>query len=254
MEESMRRRIILTCLLLCLTACNLPIQTTATPLSQPFTGTPPTALTTPTAIPIETLLALPTATRFVPATATPRLALAVTNDQPVNCRYGPSTAYAVVGGLDAGRQAEVIGKSADEGWWQVRNPSDPSTECWLAASVVTVTGNQAVPVIPAPPALVTRIEIAVEPASLNVACDAFPQYVTVSAEIFVNGPTTLTWQWETSEGEVIPKDPLLYLEAGSQIVRVYYTVKAAKDYWLQAHVSSPNEAVNRGFFKATCVP
>ncbi len=250
----MLRRVLVLFLLMVLTSCNLPLQTTPTPLAQPVTDTPSSASTSPTAIPIETLLALPTPTRLLPTTATPRLTLAVPVGEAVNCRYGPSTAYAVVGGLEPGQQTEVIGKSADEQWWNVRNPNDPSTECWLAAGVVTVIGNQAVPVKAAPPALVTRIDITAEPAAMNVACNAFPQYVTVSAEIFTNGPVTISWQWETSEGEVLPKDPLLYLEAGSQIVRVYYTLKVAKDYWIQAHVYSPNDVVNRAVFKATCVP
>ena len=54
--------------------------------------------------------------------------------------FRSDTTYAVVGGLEPGRQAEVIGKSADAQWWNVRNPNDPSTECWLAADLVTVTG------------------------------------------------------------------------------------------------------------------
>ena len=238
-----------------LPACNLRSQTTAAPLtsSTPIAATPSQALATPTLIPIETLIARPTTT-LVP-TATPRLVVAAPLNQPVNCRYGPSTAYSVVGGLQLGGQAEVIGKNSDVTWWVVKNPSDPSTTCWLAASLVETVGNvDALPVVNAPLAQVSNIQVNVDPPSLNVACNSFPQYVTVTAAITTNGPTNVTWRWETSEGESFDKDPLLYLEGSSQPVLLYYRVNAAKDYWFQIHILSPNDTVGQTVFKATCVP
>ncbi len=236
-----------------LTACNLPNQTTDTPLASLVTDTPPAILSTPTLIPIETLLARATAT-FVP-TATPRLAIAAPIDQPVNCRYGPSTAYAIVGALELGGQAEIVGKNIDVTWWVVKNPSDPSTYCWLAASVIDAIGNlDALPVVESPPAQVSNIQIRIDPPSLNVACTAFPQYVTVNADISTNGPTTVAFRWETSEGESIGADSLLYLEAGTQSAFIYYKIASAKDYWIQVHILAPNETTERTIFKATCVP
>ena len=235
------------------TACNLPNQTTSTPLSSSVTDTPASELSTLTVIPIETLLARATAT-FVP-TATPRLAVASPINQPVNCRYGPSTAYAVVGALELGGQAEIVGKNIDTTWWYVKNPSDPSTSCWLSASVIDASGNiDALPIEDAPPAQVSDIQLSVDPPSLNVSCNSFPQYVTVNANITTNGPTTVVFRWETSEGETIDADSLLFLEAGSQGDFIYYKVAAAKDYWIQVHILSPNDTTGRAIFKATCVP
>jgi len=237
--------------------CNLPSATETPALAShtPVVATPTEIISTPTLIPIETLLALPTAT-FVPTIApTPRLALASPINQPVNCRFGPSPAYAVVGGLDVGGQAETVGKNIDVTWWYVKNPSDPSTYCWLSASVVEVTGNvETLPVVAAPPAQVSNIQVNVEPASMNVSCSAFPQYVTATAAITTNGPATVLWRWETSEGEAFDKDPLLYLEGSSQPVLLYYKVSAAKDYWIQIHILAPNDTTGRQIFKATCVP
>jgi len=235
------------------TACNLPSQTTNTPLPSSAIDTPTSTFSTPTLIPIETLLARATST-FVP-TSTPRLSIASPINQPVNCRYGPSTAYSVVGGLEVGGQAEIVGKNIDVTWWVVKNPSDPSTNCWLAASLIDAVGNlDALPVVEAPPAQVTNIQVRIEPPSLNVSCSSFPQYVTVTAEIFTNGPTTVTWRWETSEGEVIDKDPLLYLESSSLPVLMSYKINSAKDYWVQVHILSPNDTTGRTVFKATCIP
>jgi len=160
-----------------------------------------------------------------------------------------------VGGLEVGGQAEIVGKNIDVTWWVVKNPSDPSTYCWLAASVIDAVGNlDSLPVVKAPLALVSNITVNVNPASMNVPCASFPQYVTATAEITTNGPATVTWRWETSEGEMISKDPLLYLEGRSQPVLIYYKVNAAKDYWIQVHILSPNDIIGQAIFKATCVP
>lgn len=251
-----RRWIVSIILLFVLTACNLPDQLPegfASPSPRPDTSSQTFA--TPTLVTIETLLARATPTRLPVVTSTPRRALASALSGPVNCRFGPSTAYAVVGGLSVGGQAELVGKSSDLTWLQVRNPSDPSTLCWLAASVVETEGNvDGLPVASAPLARVTDIEVRVNPAAMNVSCSAFPQYVVVNADIVANGPTTVDWQWETSEGEAFAVEPLLFLESGSQGVFISYRVNIAKDYWIQVHILSPNDTTGQAIFKATCVP
>ena len=249
--------IVFTIFVFMVTSCNLPNQTISPPRASqtPIIDTPTSTFSTPTLIPIETLLALPTAT-FVPSPSpTPRLVLASPINQPVNCRYGPSTAYSVMGGLQLGGQAEIVGKNIDVTWWYVKNPSDPSTYCWLAASLIDAAGNtDALPVVMAPRAQVNNIQLNFEPPLLNVSCSSFPQYITVTAAITTNGPATVTWRWETSEGETFDKDPLLYLEGSSQPVLLYYKVNTAKDYWIQVHILSPNDTTSQAVFKATCTP
>src|SRR4026208_1298623 len=125
-----------------LSSCNLPAdQATATPPppAPPTLEIPITSGASPTLVSIETLLAIDTAT-IVP-TSTPSNSLASAKDQPVNCRFGPGTQYGIAGALNPGRQAEMIGQNLGSPWWYVRNPSDPSTLCWLAASVTDVVGN-----------------------------------------------------------------------------------------------------------------
>jgi len=251
------RWIVLTIFVFGATACNLPDQATASPLASPtpMTAAPSPTFSTPTLIPLETLLALPTATFAPTAVRTPRLAIASPINQPVNCRFGPSPAYTIVGGLQMGGQAEIVGKNIDVTWWYVKNPSDPSTYCWLSASVIDASGNLAVlPVVAAPLALVTNIQVSVEPASMNISCNSFPQYVTATGAITTNGPATVNWRWETSEGEFFAGEPLLYLEGSSQPVLLYYKVNAAKDYSIQIHILSPNDTTGMTLFKATCVP
>jgi len=249
----MKSRFWIVLVLFMLTACNLPNQATDTPLSASETVTPSGTFSTPTLIPIETLLARATAT-FVP-TVTPRLAIASPLNHPVNCRYGPSTAYAVVGALELGGQAEIVGKNIDVSWWVVKNPSDPSTYCWLAANVIDAVGNlESLPVVDAPSVQVSSIQIRIDPPSLNISCNSFPQYVTVNTDITVNGPATALFRWETSEGETISANSLLFLESGTQSAFIYYKVASAKDYWIDVHILSPNDTTGRATFKATCVP
>jgi len=244
---------------LTLTACNLTV-VQPTPTAPLLTALPPaspsTASSTPTLIPIETLLAADTPTFPAPLpTATSRITLAFPKDQPVNCRFGPEISYAIVGALLTGRQAEVIGKNTDATWWYVRNPSDPSTNCWLSADFVVVTGNvEALPVVSPPEIGVTNIRVRVEPPVMNVACKAFPQVFSVFGQITTNGPTIVTWKWEASNGYTSEPATLLFETEGTKEVSGFVTVTSVNDYWVNLHVLIPNERSGGANFKVTCTP
>ena len=131
-----------------LSSCNLPTsRPTEAPVSIPATGldTPTSSISTPAPVPTETQVSfeLPTVT----LTSTPSVFLASAKDQPVNCRFGPEISYAIVGFLVLGRQAEIIGRNEDSSWWYVRNPSDPSTSCWLSAEFIETVGDVEVEVV-----------------------------------------------------------------------------------------------------------
>lgn len=252
----MRRRflIVVLVLFLGLSACTLPV-TTATPLAQPTVVLSPTSTTTPTPIPIETLLAaveLPTIT----STSTPSISLASPREQPVNCRVGPDTSYAIIGALIVGRQAEIIGKNPDIRWVYVRNPSDPSTNCWLSVDFINITGDvELLPVVGPPEIMVTNVEVRVEPPAMNVACDAFPQNVVIVAEISTNGPSIVTWSWQSSAGKrsAEPRN-ILFEEGGTKTVQDYYQVDSANDYSITVGTSLPNMVAGSTTFKVTCTP
>jgi hypothetical protein len=250
----MKYRFWIVILAVLLTSCNLTaVQETAAPLSTPVPVSSPTSFPTPTIVPIETLLARDTPT--VAPTATSRVILASPKEQPVNCRFGPNVSYSVTGALVVGRQAEVVGKSIDETWWYVKNPSDPSTNCWLSADFVVVVGNvEALPVVSPPEIGVTNIQVQVDPVLMNVGCAAFPQIVNLTAQITVNGPTIITWKWETSAADVFPEETLLFESEGTKEVRKILTVWSANDYWVNLHVLIPNDRSGGANFKVTCVP
>ncbi|HXQ34089.1 MAG TPA: SH3 domain-containing protein [Anaerolineales bacterium] len=237
-------------------SCNLPgDQPTETSLASPSPTLviPITSASTSTLVPINTLLAIDTPT--VIPTSTPNLLLASPKDQPVNCRFGPGTQYAIAGALNPGRQAEIIGKNEDSSWWYVRNPSDPSTLCWLAASVTATVGNvDALPVVEPPEIMVTSVNVSVDPPGMNVACDAFPQTVIISAFITTNGPSIVIWRWESSTGKTSAENNLLFEEGGTKTVQDYYQVDSANDYSIQVRTIVPNVVIGQANFKVICTP
>jgi hypothetical protein len=253
-----RRHLILFLLVFVLiTACNMPASApTETPLPspQPTIDIPVTGANTSMPVPVETLveaLLFPTTT----STSTPSVVLASPREQPVNCRFGPDISYAVIGALFVGRQAEVIGKSIDIAWIYVRNPSDPSTSCWLFTDLVTVEGNlEMLPVVGAPEIMVTNIKVRIDPQVMNVACDAFPQSVIISADITTNGPLVVAWYWESSTGQVSDQKQVLFEAGETKTVQDYYLVPRAGDYSILVRNIPPNSQAGEATFKAICTP
>lgn len=235
-----------------LIGCNLPSnRTTPAPLPPP---TGPAVDPSSTPIPIETFLTfeLPTVT----PTQTPTLVLALPRTGPVNCRSGPGISYNVVSELPVGRQAEIVGKSADLFWWYVKNPSDPSTFCWLAADFIVTQGNvDALAVVSPPAVVVTGVQVSVDPPVMNVACNAFPRLVTINVRITTSGPATVIWRWEeVNTGDVSGEQNILFDEGGTRSMDTLYQVKSARDYRLIVRTLLPNEMTGEATFKAVCIP
>lgn len=59
-----------------------------------------------------------------------------------NCRYGPGKAYLYSHGLYEGDRAAVDGRTPNGSWLWVQ-PEDLERHCWVAASVVELTGDVA---------------------------------------------------------------------------------------------------------------
>ncbi len=130
---------------LTLTACGTP---TATPA--PTTG-PDLALTitaqaqllqalTQTAL-VPTTTPEPTFTSAPAFTETPSK-VTITVSANTNCRSGPGADYDIVGALNIGQQAEVVGKSSASNYWVIDNPNASGT-CWLWGEYATIIGNTA---------------------------------------------------------------------------------------------------------------
>jgi hypothetical protein len=98
----------------------------------------------------NTQLATLTATKTASATPFPTYTLVVLGPSEllilvnVSCRRGPGDAYEQVYRFRKGEIAELVGRSADGGYWIVRNPNRPERLCWIprVATVVSrLTGN-----------------------------------------------------------------------------------------------------------------
>jgi len=102
----------------------------------------------------EPTLIIPTSvptTAIQPPTSTsqPLIALAAATAD-VNIRSGPGTAYAILGLLRAGQNAEVTGLSPDGNWWQINFSGASDGRGWVSARYVATQNTANVPVAQAP--------------------------------------------------------------------------------------------------------
>lgn len=65
----------------------------------------------------------------------------------VNIRAGPGKQYAIVGTLQQGQMAEIIGVSEDASWWAIKFESAEGERGWVAAAYVQAENTQNVPVL-----------------------------------------------------------------------------------------------------------
>ncbi len=107
----------------------------ATPTPAPTdTPIPPTNTPEPTLTPTASQTPEPAVT----ATATELPAPRVVAQSQTNLRQGPGTAYPVVGSMAGGEQADVLGRNAENTWWQVTLADGIAG--WVNASLVTANG------------------------------------------------------------------------------------------------------------------
>lgn len=66
----------------------------------------------------------------------------------VNIRSGPDTIYQVLGKLELGQQAELVGVSADGRWYAIKYTPADSGRAWVAADFVEVKDAENLPVLP----------------------------------------------------------------------------------------------------------
>jgi uncharacterized protein YraI len=66
----------------------------------------------------------------------------------VNIRSGPDTIFQVLGKLEAGQRAEIVGVSADERWYAIKYTPADTGRAWVAADFVEVENAEDLPVLP----------------------------------------------------------------------------------------------------------
>ncbi|HLO14792.1 MAG TPA: hypothetical protein VK206_08185 [Anaerolineales bacterium] len=237
-------------LVLAMLACNLPSNApvTETPTVAIFTPSPTLALfNTPTLLPSNT----PPAT----ATSTPTVPIAFPKDVAVNCRLGPGVGWIVLSGLNVGTSSQIAGKSGDGGWWYIVDPFNSARKCWVATTVTNTAGNlTGIPIVEAPKAEVTKVTVTVDPTTITVAgCTGPILPIKIAGTIETNGPTTVTWHFETQQGGALATQTTELDAFGSTDVSVSYTpTVAAGTYWVRLIVTDPNDIQAEAKYTITC--
>ena len=129
-------------------------------------------------------------------TLTPELPLISISVQ-TNCRSGPGTVYDVLGIMNVGETAQVVGRNAVTDNWIIRLPSNPAVTCWLWGKYATVLGNTAeLPNIDPPPTPTPRAS-PTQPPDFQLTYDSAPYCASwVEWNIFVKIVNSggLTWK------------------------------------------------------------
>jgi hypothetical protein len=97
---------------------------------------------------------------------------------------------------------------------------------------------------------VTDVTVSVDPPSFSGAC---PTNFYSQAVITVNGPGTVTYRWEDSDGGTEPTQSLYFSSGSSQTVSTWWLVDTSGSYWVRLHVFTPSETIsNQANFTLSC--
>lgn len=117
--------------------------------------------------------------------------------------------------------------------------------------VIVESGSYTPP--PTPPAFaVVGVTASVDPSDFSGPC---PKNFSCSAVITVNGPGTVTYRWERSDGGSSPTQTVTFGAAGSQTVTTGWPRASAGNYWVRVRILTPNELIsNQASFNLMCSP
>ena len=233
-------------LIFAILACNLP---SAVPGQQ----SPNEAAAPAGSVQTEAPAALDTPTLAVTLaptlTPTPTIPIAWPSDKGVNCRLGPGTEWVTISSLLVGQTAEIVGKNDDASWWYIKDPGNPGSFCWVAASVTNTAGNLAfLPIMNPPQASVIKVTVKAEVAF--VGCGG-PNVVEFSGTITTNGPTDVSYQWEIrgDKSNTTSPETLKFKSADTKNAADPGAYKVdCGNYSITLHVLSPNDkSAKKGF-------
>lgn len=240
-------------------ACNMPgVSAPAAPAAGAAGNPTATNTVAAPAAAADTATSSPTDTPTVAVTDTPSKPSLTPIKDPVNCRFGPAGTYESVGaGLAVGASADVLGKNADASWWQIAASSGNGDKCWVAASVVTTTGDVSqVPLVAAPMTFVTGLTISLKPTSINLGpgCIKPATPIAITGSISVNGPTLVKWYFETQQGGPMSTHSTNFTMYGTQLFTASYTPGSLKKgtYWVHLVVTSPNSMMMEATYQIKC--
>ncbi len=119
--------------------------------------------------------------------------------QGLNIRSGPGVNFPVVGFAQYGDEGEIVGKSADSGWWAATVPSAPDGIGWVSADFVIAQNVEDVPVIEVAPPVIVVPTAAPTPTPVPLPTATPSPQISFSADqtnIQQGQCTTLRWSVE----------------------------------------------------------
>jgi hypothetical protein len=114
----------------------------------------------------------------------------------------------------------------------------------------TVTRSSLTGLNPAPlPVVVTGVIVGVDQYPFTGPC---PKTINFWGTITTNGPCTVTYRWERSDGTATAPETLTFTDASSQVVTNLWT-RGEGTGWQRLHVLTPNDAISSPIdFAMTC--
>jgi hypothetical protein len=124
----------------------------------------------------------------------------------------------------------------------------------LSALVVTSGNLSGIGVVQGPTASVTNTTVSVDPPVTSVAgCTGPIQPIKLNGTIETNGPTQVTWRFETQQGGALSNQTTTFDTFGEQDFTTNYTPPvAAGTYWVRLVVISPNSMQAEGSYRIDC--
>jgi hypothetical protein len=203
----------------------------------------PTPLSTPA----------PTETPLIPitplSTNTPLVILSgsaptlTTKNLNINCLYGPTDGYDVVGVLDKGITVPIQASNTDGTWWEIQNPWNPTTTCWVSGAVTQTSGDTTqLPKLSAPTGLVSKIRLSATPL-VHGTCGT-GNLNTLTGTITTNGPAFVVYHWEIESpgglnNHALPNQTLSFAYNNTVTVTQDFT-RDCGDYVGLLVITSPN--------------
>lgn len=161
-----------------------PVSVMPTPLSTPA----------PTETPLVPPVPLATNTPLViPSGSAPTV---TSENLNLNCLYGPTDGYDTVGVLEKGLTVPIQATNTDGTWWEINNPYNPTTTCWVSGAVTQTSGDTSqLPKLSAPTGLVSKIHVSTNDTIVHGTCGT-GNPATLTGTITTNGPAYVVFHWE----------------------------------------------------------
>jgi len=245
-----------------LTGCNFPArqagpaESPPTPFTAPATFQPSSTPLPgpPTLVPTE---APPSPTAEPTATVQPEVTklLVTPLAGEVICRFGPGNEYSVEAKISPGVQVAATGRNTDSTWLHVDNPAREGKLCWAPrAELAGTEGAEALPAIPPPANIVTKVTVNLDPTKEEIPCVELPLKYTATFTITTTGPVTVKYEADSSVGEIVDPTTYTFAAAGTQTFTQKFKVDSEGEHWFRVDVLSPNPVSATGKAKLSCTP